>query len=299
MTSLPFIKAHGTENDFVVLVDPDVHIELSEERVRFLCDRRAGVGGDGVIRVATAGALQHKGVLEALPEGVEPEDWFMDYRNADGSLAEMCGNGVRVFAHVLATVGVEEKPVETNWTVGTRAGRKTVRIHSANDFDAEVSVGMGTPVVDGVSTAKVGDQQVAGLAINVGNPHLACVLPQLDESQLQDFPLAGSVECDEAFFPQGVNLEIVTPLTSTGGTEDSAGRVSMRVHERGVGETRSCGTGTVAAAVAALADAGIETGSVEVNVPGGKVEVTVTDDGATLRGPSRIVARGDVTVSPN
>ncbi|KAB1503761.1 diaminopimelate epimerase [Corynebacterium sp. 320] len=278
-----FIKGHGTENDFVILVDPDADLKLEETHVVALADRRAGIGGDGVIRVARAQALLDAGVLEALPQGVQPDEWFMDYRNADGSLAEMCGNGVRVFAHVLASEELIDTTKECG--VGTRAGRKTVQVHAYDDHSADVSVGMGTPELRGLSTASVGDFRLAGLAVDMGNPHLAAVIPELTEEALADLPVDQPVEWDAEFFPHGVNLEVVTPLK-----DDS---VHMRVHERGVGETRSCGTGTVAATVAALADAGRESGTVTVHIPGGTVTVEVRDDSSVLRGPSRIVARGE------
>lgn len=281
---IPFVKGHGTENDFVVLVDPQVRIDLTEQLVRELADRRAGIGGDGVIRIATAGALQRAGVLDALPDAVEPGDWFMDYRNADGSLAEMCGNGVRVFAHVLVTEGLLEATDGEFLRIGTRAGARSVKILNASGLEAQVSVDMGAPEVLGLSTARLGDFAVAGLGVDMGNPHLAAVIPGLDEEALLALPVEHTVTWDEEFFPAGVNVEVVTPLRD--------GHVHMRVHERGVGETRSCGTGTVAAAVAALADAGRGTGVVTVHVPGGTVEVTVDDESSTLTGPSRLVAQG-------
>ena len=124
MTRIAFAKAHGTENDFVLLPDAAVDVDLTADVVRFLCDRRAGLGADGVIRVARAAELLGKGVLDCLPDGVEPEHWFMDYRNADGSLAEMCGNGVRVFAHWVYSRGLVD---DVAFVVGTRAGAREVR----------------------------------------------------------------------------------------------------------------------------------------------------------------------------
>ncbi|HIW95281.1 MAG TPA: diaminopimelate epimerase [Candidatus Corynebacterium gallistercoris] len=277
-----FIKGHGTENDFIIVVDPDVRVAVAPSQIKKATNRRAGIGADGLIRVATGQALVDAGVLGALPAGVQGDEWFMDYYNADGSTAEMCGNGVRVFAHVLVTEGLEEAG---EFHIGTRAGRKKVVVHSAEATTADVTVHMGAPVVEGLSTAKVGDTPLAGLAVNMGNPHLAAVIPGLSAAALAELPVEQPVRWDEEFFPHGVNLEVVTPL--------DGGRVHMRVHERGVGETRSCGTGTVAAAVAALADAGEETGTVEVQIPGGVVTVSIAEDGSTLRGPSAVVARGE------
>lgn len=287
---IEFIKAHGTENDFVVLMDEATQVNLTEERVRHLADRRAGIGGDGVIRIATGDALVSAGVLAELPAGVHGEEWFMDYRNADGSQAEMCGNGVRAFAHVLCRQG--KVMVGEKFGIGTRAGRKLVEVHELsgeNQEHAIVSVEMGAPEVLGVSTAQVGDMKVAGLGVDMGNPHLAAVVPNLTAQELQELPIDQQVQFDPEFFPAGVNLEVLTPL-------DDTGAVHMRVHERGVGETRSCGTGTVAAAVSALADAELATGTVTVHVPGGTVEVEVSEDGSVLRGPSAIVAWGQTVL---
>lgn len=287
---IEFIKAHGTENDFVVLMDEAIEVNLTEERVRHLADRRAGIGGDGVIRVATGDALLNAGVLAELPAGVHGQEWFMDYRNADGSLAEMCGNGVRAFAHVLCRQG--KVSAGEQFGIGTRAGRKLVEVHEIsgeNEEHAIVSVEMGAPEVLGISTAQVGDMKVAGLGVDMGNPHLAAVVPNLTGQMLQELPIDQHVQFDPEFFPEGVNLEVLTPL-------DDVGAVHMRVHERGVGETRSCGTGTVAAAVSALADAELATGTVTVHVPGGTVEVEVSEEGSVLRGPSAIVAWGQTVL---
>ena len=287
---IEFIKAHGTENDFVVLMDEATQVNLTEDRVRHLADRRAGIGGDGVIRVATGDALVGAGVLADLPAGVHGDEWFMDYRNADGSLAEMCGNGVRAFAHVLCRQG--KVTAGEQFGIGTRAGRKMVEVHELsgeNQEHAIVSVEMGAPEVLGVSTAQVGDLKVAGLGVDMGNPHLAAVVPNLTALELQKLPIDQQVQFDTEFFPAGVNLEVLTPL-------DNAGAVHMRVHERGVGETRSCGTGTVAAAVSALADAELATGTVTVHVPGGTVQVEISEDGSVLRGPSAIVAWGQTVL---
>jgi len=287
--SLPFAKGHGTENDFLIINDPDGELSLDSSRVAALCDRRAGIGADGLLRVIRAQALVDNGEIEDLADGIDGDDWFMDYRNADGSIAEMCGNGTRVFAHWVVAQGLVPLPAqglggeEFSFVVGTRAGAKPVVVHAFDARHADISVDMGAPEVMGLSTAKMAGQSYAGLGVDMGNPHLAATIPGLDAQGLAnlDFELP---EYDAEFFPQGLNLEVVTPL------ED--GEVHMRVFERGVGETRSCGTGTVAAAVSALADAGAVTGKVVVNVPGGKGQVEVREDGATLRGPSEIIGTG-------
>lgn len=283
-----FAKGHGTENDFVLLPDRGAALDLTVARVAALCDRRRGLGADGVLRVTTAGAALAAGVLERLPDGVGGNDWYMDYRNADGSTAQMCGNGVRVFAHYLRVSGLESRD---EFVVGSVAGPRLVTLHDADATEADVTVdmgkanrlGSGTPAFDAV----VGGKRFAGLAVDVGNPHLACLDPRLSSQELATLDVGAPVEFDREQFPDGVNVEVLR--------WDVDGLVEMRVHERGVGETRSCGTGTVAAAVAALADSGVDTGTLTVRVPGGDVVVTITDATSYLRGPSVLVASGEVS----
>lgn len=279
-----FAKGHGTQNDFVLLPDLDAELELTPARVAALCDRRRGLGADGVLRITTAGAAGDAGVLDRLPDGVGADDWYMDYRNADGSTAQMCGNGVRVFAHYLRASGCESRD---DFVVGSLAGPRLVTMHHVDPTNADVTVDMGKVNRLGAGEAVVGGRRLRGLAIDVGNPHLACVDPQLTGEELAALDVAAPVQFDRAQFPEGVNVEVLTAATG--------GVVQMRVHERGVGETRSCGTGTVAAAVAALADAGADTGTLTVRVPGGDVVVTVTDATSYLRGPSVLLARGLVS----
>jgi diaminopimelate epimerase len=278
-----FAKGHGTQNDFVLLGDPDAQLALTPAAVGALCDRHRGLGADGVLRVTTAGAALAAGVLERVPDGVAPADWYMDYRNADGSIAEMCGNGVRVFAHYLRASGLEHRD---EFVVGSLAGPRPVVLHRVDDVTADVTVEMGKANTVGAGQATVGGRLFDGLAIDVGNPHLACVDPGLTADELAGLDVAAPVSFDPAQFPDGANVEIVTPVRD--------GAVSMRVHERGVGETRSCGTGTVAAAVAALAHSGETTGTLVVRILGGEVAVTITEATSYLRGPSVLVARGDI-----
>jgi diaminopimelate epimerase len=279
-----FAKGHGTENDFVVLPDPDGRLELTASVVTALCDRRRGLGADGVLRVVTAGAAVAAEILDQLPDGVGPGDWFMDYRNADGSVAQMCGNGVRVFAHYLRSSGLEGR---SEFVVGSLAGARSVAVHTADDFRADVTVDMGAANRLGTSWARVGGRRLDGLGVDVGNPHLACLVPDLSAAELVGLDVAAPVEFDRAEFPDGVNVEVLTAVRD--------GAVWMRVHERGVGETRSCGTGTVAAAVAALDHQGERTGALRVHVPGGEVCVEITETTSFLRGPSVLVARGELS----
>lgn len=279
-----FAKGHGTQNDFVVLPDVDARLTLAPAAVAALCDRRQGLGADGVLRVTTAGGARAAGVFERLPEGLAADDWYMDYRNADGSLAQMCGNGVRVFAHYLRASGLETR---TEFVVGSLAGPRPVVLHAADAVRADVTVEMGKANVTGSGAATVGGHRFTGLAVDVGNPHLACVDPALNAAALAALDVAAPVAFDTAQFPEGVNVEVLTAPAD--------GAVSMRVHERGVGETRSCGTGTVAAAVAALAHQGADTGALTVRIPGGEVVVTITDATSYLRGPSVLVAGGELS----
>ncbi|MGK2866623.1 MAG: diaminopimelate epimerase [Mycobacterium sp.] len=276
-----FAKGHGTQNDFVVLPDLDAALALTPDAVAALCDRRRGLGADGVLRVTTAGAAAAAGVFATLPEGLVAQDWYMDYRNADGSIAQMCGNGVRVFAHYLRASGLESRD---EFVVGSLAGPRPVVIEQFSPTHAEVTVDMGKANRLGTGSAVVGGQTFTGVGVDVGNPHLACVT-DLSAAELSALDVGAPVSFDTAQFPDGVNVEILT--TPAGGA------VNMRVHERGVGETRSCGTGTVAAVRAALAHTGEATGTLAVRIPGGEVTVTITEATSYLRGPSVLVAHGE------
>jgi diaminopimelate epimerase len=264
-----FVKGHGTENDFVVLTDPAGELELTPSRVRALCDRHRGLGADGVLRVVRGSAVPD------APADTDPAEWFMDYRNADGTVAEMCGNGLRLFARHLREAGLVDA---TEFRVGTRSGSRTVRVH----VDGWVTVGMGAVLRTRTSTATVEGTGFSGLAVDVGNPHLACVT----EVPVEQLDLTVPPGHDPTVFPHGVNVEFVNVV--------SEGELRMRVHERGVGETRSCGTGTVAAVAAALHAAGCSTGESDVAVPGGRVHVVITEESSALSGPAVVVARGEL-----
>ncbi len=279
-----FAKGHGTQNDFVLLRDLDAAIELRPSAVAALCDRRRGLGADGLLRVTTAGAVLAAGVLDRLPDGVENADWYLDYRNADGSVAQMCGNGTRVFAHYLRATGLEQRD---EFVVGSLAGPRPVSVHRADATGADITVDMGKANLLGPGEARVGGRRFAGVAVDVGNPHLACVDPALTAEALAALDVTAPVTFDPGQFPDGANVEVLTAPAD--------GAVAMRVHERGVGETRSCGTGAVAAAVAALASTGAATGTLTVRLPGGQVVVTITEATSYLRGPSVLLARGELS----
>ena len=284
-----FAKGHGTENDFVILLDPDGSQRLTAGLAARLCDRRAGIGGDGVLRAVRTSAQGAAGPGDAASghgrganavagPGVEAE-WFMDYRNADGSLAEMCGNGIRVFARYLAQHGFVADP---EFTVATRSGPRRVRVGAGGDVAAD----MGGVAVLGPGSAVVAGRAYPGLRVSVGNPHLACLV----EDPLASFDLSRPPGLDPGQFPQGGNVELVRVT--------GARSVAMRVHERGSGETRSCGTGAVAAAAAAAATANGHGGNTwQVAVPGGRLAVTLEAGGAWLTGPAVIVGEGELDPS--
>ncbi|MEU8813910.1 diaminopimelate epimerase [Actinoplanes sp. NPDC048796] len=272
-----FTKGHGAGNDFVIVPDPDGALDLTPSQVAALCDRRFGIGADGVLRVVRT-AKDSDGEAWAAEA-----EWFMDYRNADGSIAEMCGNGTRVFArylvtHGLATPGAEGLPI------ATRAG--VVVAVFAGD---EVRVRMASPRVYAAGTATTGPLTFPGVAVDCGNPHLVCALH--DGLRLESLDLTVSPGFDPALFPAGVNVEFVTPASPI---EDADLHVDMRVYERGSGETMACGSGALAVGAVALRDAGLAHGVVAVDLPGGRLTVTHDENDAWwLAGPAVLVATGE------
>jgi diaminopimelate epimerase len=317
-----FAKGHGTENDFVLLPDFEDDLALTPALVTRLCDRRAGLGGDGVLRIVLAaaqsaggsgnGGTAHGGTAHGRTahggtayggsgyglDGPDepPAEWFMDYRNADGSIAEICGNGIRVFARYLLDHGLVR---DLAFTVGTRSGPRQVRAEPDGSITAE----MGVPAILGTGRAVIGGLEYAGLRVSLGNPHLAVLV----STPVAAFDLSAAPLLDPAEFPQGANVEVVRV---TGRRQ-----AEMRVYERGSGPTRSCGTGAVAAAVAAaIASAGpgagagagpgagvvpaavpeTASGTWTVEVPGGRLAVTLVGTASLLTGPAVIVAEGEL-----
>ncbi|MFJ6117054.1 diaminopimelate epimerase [Streptomyces sp. NPDC092129] len=285
-TRIAFLKGHGTENDFVIVPDPENVIELPPAAVAALCDRRAGIGGDGLLHVVRS--VTHP---EARAMAAEAE-WFMDYRNADGSVAEMCGNGVRVFARYLQRAGYV---AEGDLAVATRGGVKTVHIAKSgtggDSAEGDITVGMGRAVLpEGDVEVSVGERTWPARNVNMGNPHAVAFVDDLaDAGHLYDAPPFRPASA----YPDGVNVEFVV---------DRAPRhVAMRVHERGSGETRSCGTGACAVAVATARRDGADpalTGvpaTYTVDVPGGTLVITEHPDGRIeMTGPAVIVAEGEI-----
>jgi|SRR5579859_6683935 len=273
-----FAKGHGTENDFVILLDPGDSCGLTAELAARLCDRRAGIGADGVLRAVRTAAHEPARHPAGAADGAGAPEWFMDYRNSDGSVAEMCGNGIRVFARYLVRHGLAAGPAVT---VATRSGPRQVRIGD----NGEVTVEMGAVAILGPGSAVVAGRTYRGLRQSVGNPHLAC----LTDGSLAGLDLSRAPELDPGEFPEGANVELVQV---TGPRS-----VAMRVHERGSGETRSCGTGAVAAAAAAAQASGAADGTWAVRVPGGDLIVTLDAGRAWLTGPAVIVAEGELDPS--
>ncbi|MBO0867522.1 MAG: diaminopimelate epimerase [Micromonosporaceae bacterium] len=272
-----FAKGHATGNDFVLLPDPDGELVLTPELVRAICDRRFGIGGDGVLRVVRA--AKH-------PEGARyagQAEWFMDYHNADGSLAEMCGNGVRVYARYLAESGLATGPA---FALATRSGVVSVRIPADAGEDGLISVDLTRPVVGPASAARFAGRTYPGTSCSVGNPHLVCPVPDVSTVDL-----SGPPELDPAVFPESANVELVTPV------EGPEPRVRMRVYERGSGETLSCGSGACAAAAVLLQQAGQGDGRVVIDVPGGQLRLRLEGERCELTGPAVIVADGELRLS--
>ncbi len=270
-------KYHGTGNDFVLFEDLADARPLTAELAAALCHRRFGVGADGVIRVA--------------PGRGPGEDVFMDYRNADGSLAEMCGNGIRCLGALLHDEGLIGG---TELAVGTRAGTKRLRLELAGGRVASVTVGMGPPALargeipmDGPADEpfvaqpfEVDGRTFTAAAVSMGNPHLVLFLDH--EPTVEEVRTIGPrVERDERF-PERTNVELV---------HAAGDRIVARVWERGSGETMACGTGACAALVAAN-EAGLAPPRAEVRFPGGTVIVERTSEEVLLTGPAERVFEG-------
>lgn len=257
---LRFGKYHGIGNDFLVLLDPDRAQAMDARSAAALCDRHLGLGADGVIRGRPA------------PEGSDAVLTF-ELWNADGSSAEISGNGMRCLAQAALEAGIVAEGVP--FGVLTPAGRKEVTIHWTGPGSAWASTEMGVAVVEGeADRCNVGHGQ---LLVDVGNPHLVVLGP---DPATVDVPNLGPAL--EATSPEGLNVEFV----ALGPGPDE---ITMRVWERGVGETQACGTGSCAAAVA-LHHWGRVGEEVTVHQPGGAVAVSVRRDGRVmLAGPSQRV----------
>ena len=283
MTTIDFVKGHGTQNDFVLVPDPEGRLDLTPRDVTYLADRRAGIGGDGVIRVAP---------LSAAPDDVREQSpdarWFMDYRNRDGSVAEMCGNGTRVFARYLLEQGLE---TSDTFTIATRAGRKEITV-VADGFATDLGqwrlareVEANERGMDSVVQVVGAPDPLPALSLDLGNPHTVVALPTSIDLGALDLHIAPKVDPHPE---HGTNVEFVRAIEHA--------HISMRVHERGVGETLSCGTGAAAAALATWWWGGRPADQLDwiVDVPGGRLGVHIADDKVALSGPAELVASGTV-----
>ena len=254
---------HGTENDFILIFDPEDDVSITESQIAAICNRATGIGADGLIRI-----VKNDG------------KWFMDYRNADGSIAEMCGNGIRVMAKYLVTRQIQPEGI---FAIDTRAGMKHLRV----PMDGDISVNMGhvTDEMEEIEASNNGHTW-SGFNINVGNPHAVVFVDSLEDvGSLADAPAVSPASS----YQEGVNVEFVEILPNV--------EAKMRVYERGSGETRSCGTGTCAVALAAtLKTNGKLPSRWTIYPPGGRLIVDIDGhSNATLTGPAVILEDHDLT----
>ena len=290
MTTLRFTKGHGTGNDFVLFADPDGSLDLTPAQVAAIGDRHFGVGADGILRAVRSANIPEGAASLAEDESAE---WFMDYRNSDGSIAEMCGNGIRVFARFLLENGLASLEPGETLAVGTRAGVRDVQ-RNMTGFQVDLgrwSLDGGEPLVRARNLAVARP----GLGINVGNPHVVVALASDEELDSADLSYVPVLEPEA---PDGANVEFV--VMSEPMVKDGVGFIRMRVHERGSGETLSCGTGAAAAALATRHWAGAGAPNQwKVEVPGGVVGVRMfpTEDGehVSLSGPADLVFEGELS----
>ncbi|HET6750407.1 MAG TPA: diaminopimelate epimerase [Actinomycetes bacterium] len=265
---MEFVKAHGTGNDFVVVEDLADRYRITPELVRAVCDRHFGIGADGLIRIAPGNAAPY----------------FMDYRNADGSLAEMCGNGVRVVGKYLGDRGY----VGSELDLETRAGVKHLELHADDRGGVDrVTVDMGPPVLEEQDRKlEVDGRVVTATCVSMGNPHAVLFVDDVDAAPVRT--LGPALERHPAF-PEGTNVEFVQVVDD--------GVVRQRTWERGVGETLACGSGACAVAAASQAR-GLAGRPLRVELRGGHLELDWTPGGGVrLSGPAREVAHG--TIAPD
>ncbi|MEL0236777.1 MAG: diaminopimelate epimerase [Aquiluna sp.] len=283
--TIQFTKGQGTGNDFVLVLDEVGQMQFSQDEVRAICDRHFGVGADGFILVRPTAGSEVADLLSEEPEA----HWFMDYRNADGSKAEMCGNGIRVFARYLLDNKLASLSDGSTLPVATRDGIKDL---TATVGGFAVDLGKFSISEEEVLVRTSGLRVARpGLSVSLGNPHVVVALANLEE--LEDLELGKQPELDP-MPSQGANVEFVVldePLISEG-----VAGLTMRVFERGVGETLSCGTGVAAAALAIRHWAGGEQNHWKVRVPGGEVAVRMypTEEGehVAISGPAEISFTG-------
>lgn len=291
MTTLSFSKGHGAGNDFVLFADPEGVIELTAAQIALICDRHFGVGADGVIRAVKSSAIPEGAI--ALSEDPTAE-WFMDYHNADGTPAEMCGNGIRVFTRYLIDGGFAHLQPGQTLPIGTRAGVRDVQ-QSGSGFQVDLGRWHLTGDDPTVRAKGLGVAR-PGVGIDVGNPHVVVALADDDELDRLDLGPTPILDPEPV---NGANVEFVVPFEPL--VDDGVGRIRMRVHERGSGETLACGTGTAAAALATRYWAGDGApDNWKVRTPGGTLGVRMfpAEDGehVSLSGPAELVYDGEVSI---
>ncbi|MEU1377991.1 diaminopimelate epimerase [Streptomyces triculaminicus] len=275
--SLPFAKGHGCENSFLVLPDLDGRLRLTAEAVRHLTDSHTGAGADGILRAVRCADDPEAAAMAQAAE------WFMDYRNSDGSLGAMCGNGIRVLSRYLVDTGL---CAPGSFSIATRAGIRHVRVPArSHDLQGPVIVAMGAPLFPGPDriTVTAAGTSWPATHVDMGNPHAVVFVDDLaDASDLRAAPAAEPTTA----YSDGFTTEFVAVR--------GPGHLALRVHERGVGETRACGTGACAA-VAAHRRRTRQSGAAgyRVDLPGGQLHIAVLPDGAMeLTGPAVITAQG-------
>ncbi len=273
---IDFTKSHGLGNDFILIEDLEGNLEIRPELVRAVCDRHFGIGADGLLLVQNSSRA----------------DYFMNYFNADGSRAEMCGNGIRVFAKYI----YENLKPEPELAIETLAGIKLVELDTEGGRASRATVDMGRPglsaagvpvVIDAESCvdcpAKVGERVYDITCLSMGNPHCVIFTQDIDSVDLRSI---GPMIEGSDLFPDRVNVEFVEVT--------SPDRLRLRVWERGVGETLACGTGACAALVAAslTGRAGREA---EVDLLGGSLTIAWRqDDHVLMTGEAKESFRGRI-----
>lgn len=258
---LSFTKMHGLGNDFVVFNAIDQPLELSARQIRFIADRRFGIGCDQVLLVEAARSAD--------------TEYYYRIFNADGGEVEQCGNGARCFARFVRDKGLSAKDI---LKVGTAAGEITL-YHEADDL---VRIDMGAPgfvpsqiPFDAPRQALTYPIELDGEAyqvgvVSMGNPHAVMLV---DDVALADVERLGPLLESQALFPQRVNAGFMQVL--------SRSEIALRVYERGVGETFACGTGACAAVVSGI-QRGLLDERVNVKVRGGELMISWRGDGAPV-----------------
>jgi diaminopimelate epimerase len=278
-TGVPFRKGHGTGNEFILVNGLDGYFadpkSITPEIAQKVCSREHGLGADGILRVANASELN-----------VDDAQYFMDYTNADGSKSATCGNGLRVFARYLVEAGLENRG---QFTIATRAGTVTVAISETDTDFTNIAITMGRVTLgpmDVTVHTETGSWPAVGIA-GMNNHAISAVDDIADAGSLDEIPTA----LPAGTYPDGVNFEFIQTKSPT--------HIAMRTHERGVGETKSCGSGACAAAyVHATSNHLNDPWTVQVDVVGGTVYVDSDTDGIlTLRGPAVFVSEGDLDSS--